>query len=66
MCDSLLGLLTSTVLKRKKEPLVPPLSVHDLYTHRTLKTRLLKCNSTETAQSLSGKQILPELAYETQ
>lgn len=56
-------LLTSTVLKRKKVALVPPLSVHDLYTHRTLKTHLLKCNSTETTQSLSGKQIVPELGY---
>lgn len=59
-------LLTHTVLKRKKLSLVPLLSVHDLYTHRTLKTYLLKYNSTETAQSLSGKQILPELGYEKQ
>lgn len=52
--------------EKEKESLVLSLDVHDLYTHRTLKTRLLKYNSTETTQSVSGKLILPEMAYEKQ
>ena len=62
--DSFPHLLTSTVLKRKKESLVPPLDVRDLYTHETLKPCLLKYSSIENIQSLSEKQIPSELANE--